>query len=106
MSTTTITKSGRASRATSKTRKTLAFLLLKDRIVSLGLHSLCRDVIRQYLMDLQPYENLFVRIAQLPLPSPIQSYLLYNMSLEVEDGDCQNDSSSGEEEGEDHGGRD
>ena len=94
VSTTTVTKSGRVSRTTSRSRKMSAFLLLKDRIVSLDLQGLCRDVIRQHLIDIQPYENLFVRVPQLPLPSAVLNYLLYNMSLEMKEDKYDNDSST------------
>ena len=48
----------------------------------LNLKHLCRKAIRDHLLDVSPV-NLFCRIPQLKLPSLVNEYLLYNMSLDV-----------------------
>ena len=49
---------------------------------NLELKNLCRKAIRKHLIDLDPHDNLFNRIPKLGLPSLVNEYLLYNMSLE------------------------
>ena len=51
---------------------------------NLDLKHLCREAIRKHLIDVDPHENLFVRIPQLGLPSLVVDYLLYDCSLECE----------------------
>ena len=51
--------------------------------VELCLKHMCREVIRNYLLDVNPCLNLFARILQLGLPSSLSSYLLYCVSLET-----------------------
>ena len=57
---------------------------LKDNI---DLKHLCREAIRKHLIDVNPYENLFGRIAQLGLPSIVNNYLLYNCTLDHDNKD-------------------
>ena len=47
-----------------------------------SLKHLCRETIRKHLLDIDPHQNLFVRIPQFGLPSLISEYLLYNVSLD------------------------
>ena len=63
------------------------------------LQNQCRIAIRQYLLKLDRHGNLFFRIPRIGLPSPITSYLLYDISLddEDEDDDIDGDDSFGEE---------
>ena len=49
----------------------------------LNLMKICRRVIREHLMKLSDV-NLFVRIPKLELPDPVQSFLLYHVSLDTE----------------------
>ena len=35
-----------------------------------------------HLLKLDPHENLFVRVPRLPLPKALQSYLLYDQTLD------------------------
>ena len=35
-----------------------------------------------HLLKLDPHENLFIRVPRLPLPKALQSYLLYDQSLD------------------------
>ena len=49
----------------------------------LNLMKICRREIREHLMKLSNV-NLFVRIPQLGLPDPVQSFLLYHVSLDTE----------------------
>ena len=46
------------------------------------LANLCRKAIRSHLIQVNPPGNLFTYVPLLKLPSPITSYLLYDMSLE------------------------
>ena len=56
-----------------------------DEAETLKLKHLCREVIRSRLITLDPESHLFNRIPLLKLPSIIQDYLLYGMSLETEE---------------------
>ena len=38
----------------------------------------CRQAIRKHLKELGRHTNLFTRIAQLPLPTLLKSFLLFN----------------------------
>ena len=49
----------------------------------LNLMKICRQVVREHLMKLSDV-NLFVRIPQLGLPAPLQSFLLYHVSLDTD----------------------
>ena len=55
---------------------------LKFEALQLNLKHLCREVIRNHLLDLDPHSHLFDRIPQLGLPSLMTEILLYNVSLE------------------------
>ena len=68
---------------------------LKEPI--LCLKHICREVIRKHLMDLDPEENLFIRIPQLNLPNVVSEYLLYDMSLDDDGDDVGNDSDRDED---------
>ena len=57
------------------------FLLNND--LKLCLKHLCREAIRKHLIDLDPHENLFNRIPKLGLPSLVNEYLLYDVSLDL-----------------------
>ena len=46
------------------------------------LKHLCREAIRNHLITLNPHSHLFHRVPQLGLPSRLNSYLLYNRTLE------------------------
>ena len=48
----------------------------------MSLVHMCREKIRNHLINLDPHENLFVRIHMLGLENRLQSYLLYDTSLE------------------------
>ena len=47
----------------------------------LRLKHLCREAIRNHLITLDPHAHLFKRIPRLGLPSGLNNYLLYNMSI-------------------------
>ena len=49
------------------------------------LSHLCRDVIREHLLELDPHENLFVRVPRLNLSEELQKFLLFNMSTDEQD---------------------
>ena len=46
------------------------------------LKSICRGIIRNRLMNINPHVNLFSRVTKLGLPSLLAKYLVYDMSLE------------------------
>ena len=48
-----------------------------------NLSHLCRDVIREHLLELDPHENLFVRVPRLGLPVALQSYLVFDETTDV-----------------------
>ena len=48
-----------------------------------GLKHLCREAIREHLLELDENINLFQKIPKLGLPSLLVKYLLYNMSLDT-----------------------
>ena len=50
------------------------------------LSHICREVIREHLLQVDPHGNLFCRVQRMGLPSALQEYLLYNVSLD-DDGD-------------------
>ena len=54
----------------------------QDLTKNLNFKHLCREAIREHLVDLDPHEHLFGRIPQLELPSVLTEYLLYNCSLD------------------------
>ena len=47
-----------------------------------SLKSICRKAIRRHLLLLNPHQHLFNRIPQLGLPSILDKYLMYNVSLD------------------------
>ena len=55
---------------------------LKFKALQLNLKHLCREGIRNHLLDLDPHTHLFGRIPQLRLPSSLTKFLLYNFCLE------------------------
>ena len=59
-------------------------LFLLDIKQNMQLKHICREAIRNHLLKLDPHQNLFGRIPKLGLPSALTSYLLYNLSLEVD----------------------
>ena len=56
-----------------------------DNEHELCLFRLCRLQIRKHLMEIDGHTNLFVRIPQLGLPCSLEDFLLYNISLKVEE---------------------
>ena len=52
------------------------------RKIQLSLKWACREVIRKKLIQLDPHTNLFIRAPKLGLPKLLQSYLLYDMSVD------------------------
>ena len=60
--------------------KCLQFTELK-----LCLKHLCRESIRKHLINLNPHELLFRRVPQLGLPSLVNDYLLFGISIEEND---------------------
>ena len=58
---------------------------LKQIKSDMSLKHMCREAIRKRLLELEPHSNLFSRIPELGLPSSLQSYLLFHVSLNQED---------------------
>ena len=56
---------------------------LKFGDVKHTLKHICREAIRKHLLTLDPLQHLFSRVPKLGLPSSLNSYLLYYMSLDV-----------------------
>ena len=56
----------------------------------LCLKHLCRETIREHLIELNSHQNLFIRIPKLGLPSLLTKYLLYDMTLDTEYADDTN----------------
>ena len=57
---------------------------IKETFTDTSLKHLCRQHIRKHLIQQKPHRHLFGVIPQLGLPSLIESYLLYNMSLDID----------------------
>ena len=60
---------------------------LETENLELCLSKICRNFIRNHLIELDPHENLFHRVPKLGLPSALSEYLLFNVSLNTEDGE-------------------
>ena len=60
--------------------------LLQKRL-KMDLKHMCRNAIRNHLISMDPHTHLFNRIPQLGLPRSLTDYVLYNMSLDGDDGD-------------------
>ncbi len=57
--------------------------LLSRRVVRhMNLKNMCRSVIRRHLTDHNPQTHLFQKVHGLILPPALQSYLVFNLSLE------------------------
>ena len=63
---------------------------------------MCREVIRKHLLKLDPHSNLFVRIPELTLPSALNKYLLFNVSLDDDDGDDDDDTGDDDDDSSDN----
>ena len=55
------------------------------------LKHLCRQRIREHLLELDPHHHLFGRIPRLGLPSLVTDYVLYDMTLEPSEDDERQD---------------
>ena len=53
----------------------------------MNLSHLCREANSKHLLDLDPHENLFGRVPRLRLPAALQSFLLYDQTLDEADDD-------------------
>ena len=62
-----------------------AFVISRCFEDDLDLKHLCREAIRKHLTNLDPHRHLFGRITQLGLPKAIVEYLLYDVSLHMEE---------------------
>ena len=56
-----------------------------DSPVVLSLKETCRREIRKHLIDINPQSHMFGRVPRLGLPTLLQSYLLYDQTLELEE---------------------
>ena len=53
----------------------------------MNLSNLCREVIRNHLLEMDRHKNLFGRVPRLGLPAALQSFLLYDQTLDDDDDD-------------------
>ena len=63
----------------------------------LRLKHMCRQVVRNHLLGLDPHKNLFGRIYQMELPTILSEYLLYNMTLDAT-SHCSENEESGDKD--------
>ena len=64
------------------------------RDLRLRLEHMCREAIRKHLIKVNNHSHLFSRTPQLPLPSALTQYLLYDMTVENDDDNNDGDDSS------------
>ena len=90
---------------------------LFHRELRMCLKHLCREAIRKHLLELDPHTHLFSRVPRLGLPSLLQSYLLYDQTLNDDDDDdadndddddaledtCENDDDNDNDDSEEEG---
>ena len=60
---------------------------LREQNKKICLMQMCRKVIREYLMKINPNQHLFHRVPQIGLPTVLSDYLLYGLSIEKKTGD-------------------
>ena len=68
----------------------------------LSLKEKCREAIRKHLLDIDPHGNLFHRIPKIGLPSVLNEYVLFDMSIDNDnddDGDDDDDSDFEDDDG-------
>ena len=65
------------------------------------LMQMCRKVIRQYIIAINPNQHLFHRVPQIGLPTMLSDYLLYDLSIDDEDYDPEKGDDSNDSNGED-----
>ena len=66
-----------------------------------SLMNITRCAIREHLLELDPHENLFVRVPRLELPAALQRYLLFDQRLD--EGDDENNGDDYDDDiGDDH----
>ena len=74
----------------SSNDESFAFDFLLNKDLKFCLKHLCREALREHLLKLDPHTHLFGRIPQLGLPSLVNKYLLYGMSLNDDDDEDDN----------------
>ena len=67
-----------------------------NEAAEMNLSHLCREAIRKHLLEIDPHENLFVRVPRLGLPAALQSFLLYDQTLDEADDDDDDDDDDGD----------
>ena len=67
------------------------------------LKHLCLVRIRNHLLELDPHENLFIRVPQLGLPKSLTSYLMYDVTVDDVSDDCDNGDDSVDDVSDDNG---
>ena len=65
-----------------------------NELGEMNLSHLCREVIRNHLLELDPHTHLFGRVPRLGLPAALQSYLLYHQTLDDDTDDGDGDSNT------------
>ena len=62
------------------------YLMFKD--IRMRLEHICREAIRNHLLEVDPHTNLFERIPKLTqLPSSLREFLLFDLTLEIFEDD-------------------
>ena len=67
----------------------------------INLKHICREAIRKHLLSLDPHTHLFGRVPRLGLPTLLQSYLLYEQTLDQDDDTDGSDDDSGDTDNDD-----
>ena len=67
----------------------------------LSLKEKCRETIRKHLLDIDPHGNLFHRIPKIGLPSVLDRYVLFGMSIDGDDDDDDNDDDDNDDDDDD-----
>ena len=56
--------------------------------INIRLSHICREAIRNHLLEVDPHTNLFERVPKLTqLPSSLREFLLFDLTLEIFEGD-------------------
>ena len=56
-----------------------------ENYLQLNMMNICRRAIRKHLLELNPHENLFIRVPRLGLPAALQRYILYYLTHDNDD---------------------
>ena len=74
---------------------------LREQNSKICIMQMCRQVIREYLIKINPNQHLFHRIPQIGLPTVLSDYLLYGLSIEKKTGDDTEEETDDEDDDDD-----